>query len=48
MIECEMCGEYFKSDEIEPCPNSDCDLDDLCQNCFDKHATKCMLEGMFD
>lgn len=43
MIECEICGNYFHADDINSCPNPNCDYDDLCPECYDNHVTGCML-----
>lgn len=43
MIECEICENYFHADDINSCPNPDCDYDDLCPECYDNHVTGCML-----
>lgn|GEM_PF-3394791 len=45
MIECESCGEYWKPDDIESCPNPNCEYgyDDLCPRCHENHVTSCML-----
>ena len=45
MVECEMCGNCFHVDEIGPCPNENCNYEDLCEGCREKHVTKCVLYG---
>lgn len=42
MIECEICGNYFHPDEIESCPNPDCEYEDLCPSCYEKHVPRCL------
>lgn len=48
MIQCEICGEYFNTDEIKSCPNPNCGYEDLCEECYDKHVTKCMTMNFDD
>lgn len=38
MIECERCGRYFHSDEIECCPKCG---DEFCEGCFQEHVKSC-------
>ena len=40
MVNCELCGGWFHIDDIKKCPK--CDLE-LCEECFDKHVTTCLL-----
>lgn len=42
MIECEVCGEYFHSDDIQSCPKCG---DDICEGCFQEHVKQCRGNG---
>lgn len=40
MIECEKCGIYFYSDEINECPEC---ATELCESCYESHIRICLL-----
>lgn len=41
MIECEKCGRYFHSDDINDCPK--CGIE-LCEYCYEIHVGYCLAE----
>ncbi|HBE9444666.1 hypothetical protein [Clostridioides difficile] len=47
MIQCNLCGGYFHSDEIDSCPNTSCSKE-LCSNCYQEHVTICLNSSFED